>query len=69
MILFNLIKIEMLFVVDYFLEFFGKGVYVVFYFCGYGFEEDGKCYFVLLDVKVGYIIEDCVSVENVLSRM
>lgn len=67
--LLNLTKTEMLSAVDYFSELLGKGVYAVFYFCGHGFEEDGKCYFVPPDAKAGYTIEDCVSAENVLSRM
>lgn len=67
--LLNLTKTEMLSAVDYFSELLGKGVYAVFYFCGHGFEEDGKCYFVPPDAKAGYAIEDCVSAENVLSRM
>lgn len=67
--LLNLTKTEMLSAVDYFSELLGKGVYAVFYFCGHGFEEDGKCYFVPPDAKAGYTIEDCVSAENVLYRM
>ncbi|XP_022332295.2 mucosa-associated lymphoid tissue lymphoma translocation protein 1-like isoform X2 [Crassostrea virginica] len=67
--LLNLTKTEMLSAVDYFSELLGKGVYAVFYFCGHGFEEDGKCYFVPPDAKAGYTIEDCVSAENVLCRM
>lgn len=67
--LLNLSKTEMLSIVDYFSELLDKGMYVVFYFCGLGFEENGCCYFVPTDSKPGYTSHDCVSAEEILCRL
>ena len=67
--LLNLTKTEMLSAVDEFSQLLGKGVYGVFYFCGHGFEEDGRCYLVPPDAKSAYTIDDCVCAEKVLQRM
>ncbi|KAK3099026.1 hypothetical protein FSP39_025389 [Pinctada imbricata] len=67
--LLNLTKTEMLSAVDEFSELLGREVYGVFYFCGHGFEEDGRCYLVPPDARAGYTIDDCVCAEKVLQRM
>ena len=67
--LLNLSKTEMLCIVDYFSELLDKGMYVVFYFCGRGFEENGCCYFVPTDTKPDYTSHDCVSAELILCRL
>ena len=67
--LLNLNKTEMLSTVDYFSELLHKGMYVVFYFCGLGFEENGCSYFVPTDTKPGYTSHDCVSAEEILCRL
>ena len=67
--LLNLSKIEMLSIVDYFSELLDKGMYVVFYFCGLGFEENGCCYFVPTETIPGYTSHDCVSAELILNRL
>ena len=67
--LLNLSKTEMLSFVDYFCKLLDKGMYVVFYFCGRGFEENGGCYFVPTDTKPDYTSHDCVSAEFILHRL
>lgn len=67
--LLNLSKIEMLSIVDYFSELLDKGMYVVFYFCGLGFEENGCCYFVPNETIPGYTSHDCVGAELILNRL
>lgn len=63
--LLNLTKDEMISAVHEFVNLLGRGVYGVFYFCGHGFEEDGRCYLVPPDAPAGYTVDDCVCADNV----
>lgn len=67
--LFNLTKEEMQSIVEEFVKLIGSKVYAVFYFCGHGFEEDGKCYLVPPNARHGYTIKDCTCAEDVLNQM
>ncbi|KAJ8304368.1 hypothetical protein KUTeg_017951 [Tegillarca granosa] len=63
--LLNLSKDEMILAVQEFVNLLGRGVYGVFYFCGHGFEEDGRCYLVPPDAPAGYTVDDCVCANDV----
>ncbi|CAG2224437.1 MALT1 [Mytilus edulis] len=56
-------------IVEEFVKLIGSEVYAVFYFCGHGFEEDGKCYLVPPNARHGYTIKDCTCAEDVLNQM
>ena len=66
--LLNLSKTEIETAVLHFCKLIDRNVYVVFYFCGHGFEEDG-CYFLVpTDAVHGYGINECVCVESILEN-
>ena len=67
--LLNLSKTEVESAVQHFCKLIGPNVYVVFYFCGHGYEEDGCSFLVPTDAVHGYGINDCVCVESILENI
>ncbi|KAL4227378.1 lymphoid tissue lymphoma translocation [Mactra antiquata] len=67
--LLNLTKPEIENAVLYFCELIEKNVYVVFYFCGHGFEENGLSYLMPTDAPNGYTTEHCVCAQHVLDNI
>ncbi|KAK3601057.1 hypothetical protein CHS0354_029283 [Potamilus streckersoni] len=67
--LLNLTKPEIEAAVNEFCNLIGKNIYAVFYFCGHGFDEDGRSYLVPTDAPAGYVTDDCVCVNSVLNKI
>lgn len=67
--LLNLTKVEMQSAVQEFVKLISSEVYVLFYFCGIGFEEDAKCYLVPPNARNEYTKEDCICAEDVLNQI
>ena len=67
--LLNLTKAEIESAVLHFCELVNRNVYVVFYFAGHGFEEDGCSFLVPTDARHMYGINDCVCTESILENI
>lgn len=67
--LLNLTKPEIENAVLHFCELVDENVYVVFYFCGHGFEEHGLSYLVPTDAPAAYTAQECVCAQTVLANI
>ncbi|KAH3829693.1 hypothetical protein DPMN_102921 [Dreissena polymorpha] len=66
--LLNLTKPEIENAVMEFSRLIGPNVYVLFYFCGHGFEENGISFLVPTDAPSMYSAEECVNAFSVLDN-
>lgn len=67
--LLNLTKKEIENIVNYYCELITENVYVVFYFCGHGFENFGNTFLVPTDARAGYTSNECVCTEWILDQI
>lgn len=67
--LLNLTKPEIENAVLEFCHLVDRNVYVVFYFCGHGFEENGILFLVPTDAPSMYKAEECVCANMVLQNI
>ena len=44
-----------------------EGIYSLFYFCGHGFEEQGRTYLVPVDASSDWVPSNALSAEKILS--
>ncbi|KAL3866078.1 hypothetical protein ACJMK2_043417 [Sinanodonta woodiana] len=67
--LLNLTKYEIEMAVEELCCLLGENVYIVFYFCGHGFEECGRLFLVPTDAPADYGTEDCICADAVLYKI
>ena len=67
--LLNLTQREIQNIVNFFCELIDRNVYVVFYFCGHGFERHGNTFLVPTDARAGYSLPECVCTEEILESI